>query len=43
MERSLPSSDFIAYAVVLGTVAAMLLGKYLMFFNDKDHKDHKDD
>lgn len=35
MERTLPSSDFVAYAVVLGTVAAMLLGKYLMFFNDK--------
>lgn len=35
MERTLPSSDWVAYAVVLGTVAAMLLGKYLMFFNDK--------
>lgn len=35
MERSIPSSDWVAYVVVLGTVAAMLIGKYLMFFNDK--------
>lgn len=35
MVRSAPPSDWVVYAVVLGTVAAMLLGKYLMFFDDK--------
>jgi len=34
MDRPTPPSDWIAYVVVLSTVAAMLLGKYLMFFND---------
>jgi len=35
MERPVPLSDWIVYLVVLGTVAAMLVGKWLMFFNDK--------
>ncbi len=35
MTRSTPPDDWIAYAVVLGTVAAMLMGKYLMFFDKK--------
>jgi hypothetical protein len=35
MERSLPPSDWVVYVVVLGTVAAIMLGKWLMFFNDK--------
>lgn len=35
MERPEPLADWIVYAVVLGTVGAMLLGKWLMFFNDK--------
>ena len=38
MTKSTPPSDWIAYAVVLGTVAAMLLGKFLMFKTDKDEK-----
>ncbi len=35
MTKSTPPSDWVAYAVVLGTVAAMLIGKYLMFFDKK--------
>jgi hypothetical protein len=35
MTKSTPPSDLFAYAVVLGTVAAMLMGKYLMFFDRK--------
>ncbi len=36
MQRPVPPSDWVAYVVVLGTVAAILLGKWMMFFNDKD-------
>ena len=36
MVRSQPPADWIAYAVVLGTVAAMMFGKYLMGRGDKD-------
>lgn len=36
MTRSQPPADWIAYAVVLGTVAAMMFGKYLMARGDKD-------
>jgi len=35
MERPVPPSDWVVYAVVLGTVAAMLLGKWLIFFDNK--------
>lgn len=35
MERTPPPSDWVVYILVLGTVAAMLIGKYLMFFNEK--------
>ncbi|MEA3290582.1 MAG: hypothetical protein U9Q04_10435 [Campylobacterota bacterium] len=36
MTRATPPSDWVVYAVVLGTVAAMLLGKYLMFFDNSE-------
>jgi len=39
MQRSLPPSDWVVYVVVLGTVAAMLVGKWLMFFNDKENQE----
>ena len=39
MDRPPPPSDWVAYTVVLTTVAAMLVGKWLMFFNDKDAKE----
>lgn len=35
MTRSTPPSDWTAYLIVLGTVAAMLIGKYMMFFDKK--------
>ena len=35
MTRSTPPSDWVAYAVVFGTVAAMMYGKYLIGRGDK--------
>ena len=35
MDRPVPHPDWVVYAVVLGTVAAMLLGKWLIFFDDR--------
>lgn len=35
MEKTLPPSDYIVYVVVIGVVAAMMLGKYLMAKWDK--------
>jgi hypothetical protein len=53
MTRTPPPSDWIVYVVVLGTVAAMMFGKYLMGRGDKDEvishnekpniQEHKDD
>ncbi len=39
MERTPPPSDWIVYIVVIGVVAAMMVGKYLMFFDDKAPKE----
>lgn len=39
MDRPVPPSDWVVYAVVLSTVAAMLLGKYLIFFDDRKQKE----
>ena len=39
MERPVPPSDWVVYAVVLSTVAVMLLGKWLIFFDDKKPKE----
>ena len=36
MTRTPPPADWVVYAVVLGTVAAMMFGKYLMSRVDKD-------
>ena len=36
MTRGTPPSDWVAYVVVLSTVAAMLFGKYLISKGDKD-------
>lgn len=36
MTRQPPPADWIVYAVVLGVVAAMMLGKYLMGRGDKN-------
>ena len=36
MTRTPPPADWVVYAVVLGTVAAMMFGKYLMGRGDKD-------
>ncbi|MEA3512123.1 MAG: hypothetical protein U9R37_00835 [Campylobacterota bacterium] len=36
MVRPEPYSDWVVYAVVLGTVAAMMFGKYLIGRGDKD-------
>lgn len=36
MTRTPPPDDWVVYAVVLSVVAAMMLGKYLMFRGDKD-------
>ena len=36
MVRPEPLADWVVYVVVLSVVAAMLVGKWLMFFNDKD-------
>ena len=36
MTRTPPPSDWVVYVVVLGTVAAMMFGKYLMGRGDKD-------
>ena len=34
-------SDWVAYAVVIGVVAFMMLGKYLMASGDDDKKEDK--
>ncbi len=39
MTRSTPPSDWIVYVVVLGTVAAMMYGKYLIGKDDKPIED----
>ena len=36
MIKGTPQSDWIAYIVVFGTVAAMMYGKYLIGRGDKD-------
>jgi len=36
MTRTPPPSDWVVYVVVLGTVAAMMFGKYLMARGNKD-------
>ena len=36
MVRNPPPADWVVYVVVLGTVAAMMFGKYLMGRGDKD-------
>ena len=36
MTRTPPLDDWIVYAIVLGTVAAMMFGKYLMARGDKN-------
>ena len=36
MTRTPPPADWVVYAVVLSTVAAMMFGKYLMGRGDKD-------
>jgi len=36
MTRTPPPADWIVYTVVLGVVAAMMFGKYLMGRGDKD-------
>ncbi|MEA2050057.1 MAG: hypothetical protein U9O56_04950 [Campylobacterota bacterium] len=36
MTRTPPPSDWVVYAVVLSTVAAMMFGKYLMARGNKD-------
>ncbi|MEA3353837.1 MAG: hypothetical protein U9Q33_08490 [Campylobacterota bacterium] len=43
MTRATPPSDWVVYAVVLSTVAAMLLGKYLMFFDSENEAEKIDD
>jgi len=41
MTRVEPQPDWVIYLVVLGMVAAMMLGKYLMFKDDKKSEDDK--
>ncbi|RLA79712.1 MAG: hypothetical protein DRG78_12380 [Epsilonproteobacteria bacterium] len=36
MTRTPPLDDWVVYAIVLGTVAAMMFGKYLMARGDKN-------
>jgi len=36
-----PTSDWVVYAVVLGVVALMVLGKYMMFSDEKKENDDK--
>jgi len=36
MTRTPPPADWVVYAVVLGTVASMMFGKYLMGRGNKD-------
>ena len=43
MTRGTPPSDWVAYVVVLGTVAAMLFGKWLIMRGDKDEEISKKD
>jgi hypothetical protein len=39
MTRGTPPSDWVAYAVVLSTVAAMMFGKYLIAKGDEPIQD----
>jgi len=39
MVRPTPPSDWVVYIVVIATVAALLFGKFLIFFNDKEAKE----
>lgn len=43
MTRGTPPSDWVAYAVVLSTVIAMMIGKWMMVKGDKDEKVSKND
>ena len=43
MTRGTPPSDWVAYVVVLGTVAAMMFGKWMMVKGDKNEKVSKND
>ena len=43
MTRQPPHEDWVVYLVVLGVVAAMMFGKYLMGRGDKDEKVSKND
>lgn len=43
MTRTPPPEDWVVYAVVLGVVAAMMFGKYLMGRGDKDEVISKND
>ena len=43
MTKGTPPSDWVAYVVVLGTVAAMMFGKFLIARGDKDEKISKND
>jgi hypothetical protein len=38
MTKSIPPSDWVVYLVVLGTVAAMIYGKYLIGRSSKDEE-----
>lgn len=39
MVRETPPADWVVYLVVLGVVAAMMLGKFLMFQDPKSKED----
>ncbi|MCK5293926.1 MAG: hypothetical protein KAJ49_04690 [Arcobacteraceae bacterium] len=43
MTRGTPPSDWVAYVVVLSTVIAMFVGKWLMVKGDKDEEISKND
>jgi len=43
MTRGTPPSDWVAYVVVLVTVAAMMFGKFLIARGDKDEEISKND
>ena len=43
MTRGTPPSDWVAYIVVFSTVAAMMLGKWMMVKGDKNEKVSKND
>ena len=43
MTKGTPPSDWVAYVVVLGTVAAMMFGKFLIARGDKNQKISEND